>query len=370
MINVNESIVTLLLKLHSKYSGRPDSYVPKRDRTGVSVSSDYANSRIGDGSFFIEKVLDKICEIDASCLEAVVNCRKELWPDYHEEEAKRDAEREKQEAEAKKRRAKERQRQMMEQLAQQRQRFASKMSTNPASTDEPEVKDTPTEGTSNPGGKNKKEAKAKGGSKAGSVESDDGAGATVKAKEYTCCHCLTQTSATEAKPIGLVTLIQSTSVLAHKHESTNHLVLPTSEEEEASLPHALEDSLGLQHDELFENLNKTYDSQSCLLSLHRGWKGGIHIQSCGHHMHYDCRSNYCDALRNQLRGPRDVILDFDRGEFICPMCRQVANALLPVPPDAPPYPVRATDRLDNQAATILGILGKEAALMVSHGKIF
>ena len=29
VINVNESIVTLLLRLHSKYSGRPDSYVPK-----------------------------------------------------------------------------------------------------------------------------------------------------------------------------------------------------------------------------------------------------------------------------------------------------------------------------------------------------
>ena len=43
-----------------------------------------------------------------------------LWPDYHEDEAKKDAERERREAEAKKRRAKERQKQMMEQLAQQR----------------------------------------------------------------------------------------------------------------------------------------------------------------------------------------------------------------------------------------------------------
>ena len=34
-------------------------------------------------------------------------------------------------------------------------------------------------------------------------------------------------------------------------------------------------------------------------------------------------------------GPRDATLDFENGEFICPMCRQVANALLPVPPDAP-----------------------------------
>lgn len=87
-------------------------------------------------------------------------------------------------------------------------------------------------------------------------------------------------------------------------------------------------------------MNKVYDAQSCLLAVHRGWKGGIHIQSCGHHMHYDCRSSYCETLRTQIRGARDVsTLDFDRGEFICPMCRQVANALLPVPPDAPPFPL-------------------------------
>ena len=54
-------------------------------------------------------------------------------------------------------------------------------------------------------------------------------------------------------PIGLVTLIQSSSVLAHKHESTNHLVLPTTEEEEKEeLPPSWSDSLGLQYDQLFQ----------------------------------------------------------------------------------------------------------------------
>ena len=120
--------------------------------------------------------------------------------------------------------------------------------------------------------------------------------------EYTCCHCLLQTAATESRPIGLVTLIQSSSVLAHKHESANHLVLPTTEEEEKEeLPPSWSDSLGLQYDQLFAEMNQTYDSTSCLLAVHRGWKGGIHIQSCGHHMHYDCRSSYCETLRSQLR---------------------------------------------------------------------
>ena len=54
-----------------------------------------------------------------------------------------------------------------------------------------------------------------------------------------------------------MTLIQSSSVLAHKHESTNHLVLPTTEEEEKEeLPPSWSDSLGLQYDQLFQVLRK------------------------------------------------------------------------------------------------------------------
>ena len=44
-------------------------------------------------------------------------------------------------------------------------------------------------------------------------------------------------------------------------------------------------------------------------------------------------------------GPRDATLDFENGEFICPMCRQVANALLRVPPDAPAYPLSSASNI-------------------------
>lgn len=76
VINVNESIVSLLLRLHSKYSNRPDSYVPKKQRIGsFSASDDYVSSRIGDGAFFVEKVLDQICDIDETCAESVHSSR-------------------------------------------------------------------------------------------------------------------------------------------------------------------------------------------------------------------------------------------------------------------------------------------------------
>ena len=75
-----------------------------------SATEHYAQSRIGDGAFFIEKVLDEICKLDDGCIEAVASSRQALWPDYHEDKAKKDGERERLEAEAKKRKAKERQR--------------------------------------------------------------------------------------------------------------------------------------------------------------------------------------------------------------------------------------------------------------------
>ena len=69
---INESIITLLLKLHSKLSGKPDSYSPisqrsKDPKLAGSCSQAYQDCRIGDGCFFIEKVLDKICDLDAHC---------------------------------------------------------------------------------------------------------------------------------------------------------------------------------------------------------------------------------------------------------------------------------------------------------------
>ena len=59
-------------------------------------------------------------------------------------------------------------------------------------------------------------------------------------------------------------------------------------------------------------------------------------------------------------------LDTDRGEFICPVCRQMANALLPVPPDAQELPPAIIqNNLEMKAAIIQGLLGEETFHMVS-----
>ena len=60
---VNESILTLLLKLHDKLSKKTDSYLPESARGGAHDET--MDSRIGSGEFFVGKVLDKICRQSA-----------------------------------------------------------------------------------------------------------------------------------------------------------------------------------------------------------------------------------------------------------------------------------------------------------------
>ena len=445
VINVNESLISILLKLHSKYSRRPDSYVPLPERSGFSVTPEYRKSRVGDACFFIEKVLDLICELDEACLQSIVMARKSLWPHYHAREAEKDEEKEREEAIAKKRRAKERQRQMLEQMAQQRRRFmeghklqdsgAMEQDSGPSKVEQDSSFNT-TSMNNLPGGSSSnsfasntstapqtsqpsamseqshgmqsdhsQSARVHQGSNLPSNTSSSSAPfgsqsndslppnignfpdasemrsegnnfqsftgrterVTRQIQEYTCCHCLLQEAASEERPMGLVTLIQSTSVLAHKHVSNENLVLPTNAQEEHELPHALSKSLGSEYNDMYTELSNAFSQRMALLSTNRGWKRGVHIQSCGHHMHFDCRQSYCETLKQQqqVRIPRDQPLDTDNGEFICPVCRQMANSLLPVPPEAQGLPVtifphNESDRMMAIARSIYSMLSEES----------
>ena len=446
VIVINESLISILLKLHSKYSRRPDSYVPLPERSGFSVTPEYRKSRVGDACFFIEKVLDLICEVDEACLQSIVAERKSLWPHYHAREAEKDEEKEREEAIAKKRRAKERQRQMLEQMAQQRRRFmeghklqdSGAMEQDPGSGKGEQDSSFNTSSRTNlPGGSGSspfspnsttasqtsmpstniseqnqeiqpehfQSAQVHQGANVSLNTSSSGSTfnsqssnnrlpnvgdcedtenmrsessnfqssrnrserITRQLQEYTCCHCLLQEAASEERPMGLVTLIQSTSVLAHKHVSNENLVLPTNSQEEHELPHALSKSLGSEYNDMYTELSNAFSQRMALLSTNRGWKRGVHIQSCGHHMHFDCRQSYCETLKQQqqVRIPRDQPLDTDNGEFICPVCRQMANSLLPVPPEAQGLPVtifphNESDRMIAIAKSIYSMLREES----------
>uniref|UniRef100_A0A7N0RI32 E3 ubiquitin-protein ligase n=1 Tax=Kalanchoe fedtschenkoi TaxID=63787 RepID=A0A7N0RI32_KALFE len=67
---------------------------------------------------------------------------------------------------------------------------------------------------------------------------------------------------------------------------------------------------------------------------------GVFLSSCGHAVHQGCLDLYLSSLRE--RQSRRVafegghILDLDQGEFLCPVCRLLANSVLPaLPADFP-----------------------------------
>ena len=66
-------------------------------------------------------------------------------------------------------------------------------------------------------------------------------------------------------------------------------------------------SLGSEHDARFYELVRHFGAAPTLLAVSKSWRGGLHVQSCGHHLHYDCRKGYCETLRQQNRVARDQV---------------------------------------------------------------
>ncbi|RVE45885.1 hypothetical protein evm_009484 [Chilo suppressalis] len=418
-IPVNESIISLLMKLHSQLSGKLDSF-------SLEETPPENDEPIGDGPYFIGQVLRALAQLDARCGAAIQHVRHTLWPNQRERQAEQRA-RERREKEERSRRARERQAAVMREFARRQQQFMTHLRAN-----------------------------------ADHMEWDD---CLAPERHYDCVICNTTAPATHA-------MLQSTSVLGHRrragsgdarlalseserarltaqhdtaaaahhyrlhddlhahfdqqallaeeikktiinfkkdgpsrrtpehikrrleslekywneyrinHEKLSEC-LPVSEEyfvgdyyqqtrqcyldaklyiEKSSISAtpqkpplmgsgdarlALSESerarLTAQHDtaaaahhyRLHDDLHAHFDQESWLLSVNVGWEGGVHVQSCGHHLHLRCLQLY---LRSLAAPQRPHNLHVDRGEFLCPVCRQLANTVLPRPPRLPPSP--------------------------------
>ena len=322
VVNINESIISLLLTLHSKLSGRPDSYIPYQERLATpslaaTTTEEYSQSRIGDGCFFLEKVLDRISRLDSACDQFIKVTRTQLWPTQHAREAELDIRQEQEQAEARRRRARERQARMMREFAERQQRFMrTAMETQ---------------------------------GEEGEEEEEEPASSAIRHSEYYCVHCHQSQASTEEKPMGLVVLLQATSVLGHKHRDSQGLVLPTAPEEREAF--AVEDSLAAEYERRFEELGRQFDPRSHLLAVNTGWQGGVFVQSCNHYVHLACHNGYMQSLRNASSNRSNSSnLAVEKGEYMCPMCRQLANSVLPIPPDMSGQVVRAR----SQCPVVLG----------------
>ncbi|KAL6987618.1 RING-type E3 ubiquitin transferase [Sarracenia purpurea var. burkii] len=90
----------------------------------------------------------------------------------------------------------------------------------------------------------------------------------------------------------------------------------------------------------FHSQNAAPSKSSMPLSAYDGFGpldcDGIYVSSCGHAVHHACLDRYLSSLKD--RYVRRIvfegghIVDPDQGEFLCPVCRGLANSVLPTLP--------------------------------------
>lgn len=306
VITIDESVISLLLKLHSQLSGTLDSFSLDDNEDGeamsedenISVSSDHSISshftnlnepRIGDGPFFIGNLLRKIAKTNDRCASNINEIRQKLWPNQRERQAEQKI-REAKEKEERTKRARERQQKLMEEFANRQKQFMA------------------TEGKMMEG-----------------VEDEEIDEEEAREKEYDCVICNRTGPSLESNPIGLVVLVESSSIVGHRRKTLNRFPLPVCDEDK-ELPNR-NVRLSSEFKKRAEILQRKYGTQ-WFLTQNICWEGGVHVQSCGHHLHLTCHESYLRSL-----GPmRPQNLNIEHGEFSCPVCRQLANSVLPLSP--------------------------------------
>ncbi|GFT69321.1 e3 ubiquitin-protein ligase ubr3 [Nephila pilipes] len=310
-IDVHESILSLLLQLHSKLSEKPDSYKPKEN-----LSSNELNSRIGDGVLFVERLLNQIIASGENHLSAIQIIRQKLWPRKIDVTASPSSENI--DKEERRRRAKERQQKLMAEFASKQKAFMQK-------TMETDCK----EGTSG-------------------IEEV----AEDVQKEYECVICSQMSASEEDRPVGMVVLLQATSVAGHYHQTPNR-ALPCDEKDKSQLKKGQNMANMIKFK--IELLERYFNNRYWPMALNIGWEGGVHVQTCGHYLHIDCHKAYILSLKSQNQlSSRLQNLAVEFGEYYCPLCRQLANSVIPLRPGFRP------------AAALVQYPGKDMRLLASE----
>lgn len=357
---IEESILSLLLKLHSQLSGTLDSFSctdaedemeevsdMKDTSSAMEVDSDgsaepstssaaaaaassshtkkrnikVSDSRIGDGPYFIGNLLRKISKHDEICAQNIDEIRRKLWPNQREKQAEAKA-REAKEKEERRKRARERQQKMMQEFANKQKEFMQTAAANNMD--------------------------------AGMEEEEDFYEEQPREKEYDCIICNCTTPSTESNPIGLVVLVESSGIVGHRRRISERLPLPLTPEDEEKLKHS--SRLATEFNRRTEILSMKFGEESWYLSNNMAYENGVHVQSCGHHVHLSCLDAYLKTLYASQRQHLH-----ERGEFYCPVCRQLSNSVLPLSPqlDRPTPVVRSGTQPFEQLVAELTNLIKE-----------
>ncbi|XP_071368759.1 E3 ubiquitin-protein ligase ubr3, partial [Centroberyx affinis] len=288
ILEIRESMLSLLIKLHQKLSARQNSL-------SASWLEDMDTSRHahGDGITAIERILTKAATRSRQSKRSIQEiCGKVCPPVPPKKNSPTD--KKTMDKEERRQRARERQQKLLAEFASRQKSFME----TAMDVESPDAE----------------------------AAMDLGASEVMESEVlYDCVICGQSGPSTEDRPTGLVVLLQASSVLGHRCKSEEAKKLPTSDEEHIYPV----DTCGVAHDVRLTLMQRFFKDSSCLQSVSIGWDGGVYVQTCGHTLHIDCHKSYMESLRNDqvLQG-----FSVDKGEFTCPLCRQFANSVLPCRP--------------------------------------
>lgn len=253
--------------------------------------------RIGDGPFYIGLLLDRFTAQDPMCLREMERVVHEMNPKIKEkvrsEEKEETPTSEDLDKEERRKKARERRQKLMEEFASKQKAFMEQ------AMDMDEMADEPSESCTQ----------------------------SSSEEEYHCSICGRSVPSTPERPMGLVVLLLATSVLGHRPKEDQQRPLPIGNQKTRT-PSQTCASIKKKQLEL---LMESYSELSVTRSVNIGWEGGVLVQSCGHYLHMDCHKQYIESLK----GPYfQQTLAVNSGEYWCPLCRQLANAVIPLIPNS------------------------------------
>ncbi|XP_071802919.1 E3 ubiquitin-protein ligase ubr3-like isoform X2 [Asterias amurensis] len=293
MLTINESMLDLLVKLHSKMVGKEGSYLPPSMRTEKGERNDQG-VQVGGGAYYVRRLLDKICHLHPESQQQIeALCQLKDQPDNGQTTSSALS------STDRRKKAREAQQKLFAKLAAEQRTFLEKsLETGEGLAEVPET------------------------------DGDDRGAATPKEAEpremFECVICGQTAPSTGDNPIGMVALMQATGVLGHQSQVSEAQTLPTQSGEEISHAGRCRNVNERRKEDLTRNFNK----DSLQASVDTEWTG-VHIQSCRHYIHLSCHQSYLNSLQEYQSHHLHV---HSKGEYECPLCRQLANFVLPCMP--------------------------------------
>lgn len=311
--NPSETLVTILLEILHKQ--RPNDYLDLIVRLSNQLKI-RQNSRIGDSYHFLSNLFQLIVEIDQEYFNLIQKEIEKLKLQFQQKQTTVTTKTSDLTAEQKRQRAKNRQQKLLAEIAKSQQEFISQQNPD----DHMMLVGTPPS-LSNEAFSLEQQLTTTASSQSQIIIPLD------NFNDYECCVCRLSKSDSES-PMGLIGIsclsILPTFQIAQLDDDEQNILDIHSDKI------TLENYLEITKDHLTKISGHPYIANFCQNDFYL--RSSL-VQSCGHSLHIDCLSSYLKALYPNQAGaasvsihnllPRKIV-------FRCPLCRQTANALIPL----------------------------------------